>query len=472
MRHVEGANRHQATLLPETLEDFVAVDHPVRVIDAYIDTLDLKALGFSKAVTKDTGRKPYHPGDLLKLYVYGYLNKVTTSRRLETECHRNLEVLWLMKRLAPDYKTIADFRKDNGRAVRGTCRSFIQFCREVRLLSGRLVAIDGSKFKAAASKDQVLTQKQLKRDRAKIEQQVEHYLARLDEADAEEQRIELEHGRVADALQTLKTKGQRLDDREQIMDAMGRNDHCATELDARLMRSGRDGMVLGYNVQTAVEAETGLIVHHEVTDDPGDTRQLQPMAEQAKAELGVEQLEVLADGGYSNGGQLAACEQQGITATLPRRLIRSRYKDFYQKSDFDYNAKQDSYRCPAGEVLQFQRADKRHKYYAYVRSGCDQCSLQPRCTTADTRTITRHFHEDAFERSQARLQADPSLMRQRMAIAERPYAMLKQAMALRRFTCYGIEKVRCEMAIGVLAYNLNRMISRIGVPRMLALIGQ
>jgi transposase len=470
MRHVEGENRHQVTLLPESLEDFVAADHPVRVIDAYIDTLDLSALGFGKAVPKEMGRKPYAPADLLKLYVYGYLNRVNTSRRLERECQRNIELMWLVRRLHPDFKTIADFRKDNGAAIRGACRAFIEFCRQTQLLSGERVAIDGSKFKAAASLDQGLTRKQLLRDRARIEQQIQGYLEQLDRADREQPGVELERAGVQQALESLKQRAQRLQEVEQVMDASGRAEHCATEPDARLMRSGREGMVLGYNVQTAVEADTGLIVHHEVTDAQSDGNQLLPIAEQTKATLGVQQLEVLADAGYANGEHLGRCERQAITATVPRRKIPSSYVDLYQKSDFRYDPEQDCYRCPAGEILRRRGQDKRRKLHIYTRSGCGRCPLQPKCTRADRRNITRHFYEAAYARSEARLAAQPSLMKQRMGIVERPFAVLKQLMGFRRFNCWGLQAARTEMSIVVLAYNLKQMIHTMGVPRLLALL--
>jgi transposase len=400
------------------------------------------------------------------LYVYGYINQVNTSRRLERECRRNLEVLWLLGRLAPDFKTIADFRKDNCVAIRQCCRAFIQFCRQAGLLSGRLVAIDGSKFKAAASKDQALNRKQLNRDRTLIEQQVASYLARLDQADREDTELGLTQARVQAALRRL----ERLDRYEQAMDAGSREQHCETEPDARIMRSGRDGMVLGYNVQTAVEADSGLIVHHEVTQDTGDNRQLLPMAKQAKAELGENELTVVADAGYSNGEQQAECEAHGIATALPRRLIPNSNKSFYQKADFDYNLERNEYRCPAGQILRYSRDDQRRKLHVYKRSGCNACALQGNCARANIRTITRHFHEAAFERSEARLSADPSLMSRRMAVAERPFAVLKQAMALRRFVCRGLAGVQAEMSIAITGYNLKQMINRVGVPRMLALL--
>jgi hypothetical protein len=281
--------------------------------------------------------------------------------------------------------------------------------------------------------------------------------------------VELDRKRVEEALEKLKSSKLRLESFERGMEASGRNEHCLTEPDALLMRSGREGTVLGYNVQTATDAETGLIVHHEVTQAQGDTNQLLPHAEQAKAALGVERLEVLADRGYSNGEHLQACEAQGITATVPRRMIPGSKAEF-QKPHFRYEPEQDRYRCPAGELLLRKKTDKRRKLYVYQRSGCNACPMQGRCTRSDRRTITRHFHEAAYERSQARLQADPSLVNRRMSIAERPFAVLKHLMAFRRFNCRGLRNVQTEMSIAVLAYNLKQMISRLGAPRLLGLL--
>lgn len=469
MRHVEGESRDQIALLPESLEDFVGADHPVRVIDAYIDTLNVSALGFDKAETKETGRKPYHPADLLKLYVYGYLNRVSTSRRLERECHRNVEVMWLIKRLRPDFKTIADFRKDNGAAIRGACRAFIEFCRDAQLLVGRQVAIDGSKFHAAASIDQSLTRKFVKRDRAEIEEKVKAYLERLDRADKEDTQDELERERVQQALDRLQRRSQRLEAFEKGLEETGRNEYCVTEPEARLLRCSREGMLLGYNVQSAIDGQTGLIVHHEVTQAQTDTDQLLAVAEQTKAVLGVERMEVLADGGYSNGEHLHKCEQQGITATVPRRIIPGSPAEF-QKGHFKYEAEQNQLRCPAGEILRYTHSNEHAKAHVYGRTGCDRCALQPRCTTSNTRKVTRHFYEDAYARSEARLKADPGLMLRRMSIAERPFAVLKHLLAFRRFTCRGIKGTKTEMAIAVLAYNLKQMIGSLGVPRLLALM--
>ena len=468
MRHITGESRQQSTLLPATLDDYVDEDHPVRVIDAFVDTLDLKALGFSKAETRITGRKPYHPGDLLKLYIYGYLNQTRSSRRLEKECHRNLELLWLMKRLAPDFKTIADFRKDNGNALRGACREFIQFCQQANLLSGRLVAIDGSKFKAAASKDSVTRRTQLPEQRQRIDGLINRYLQQLNQTDDDEQHIELDSASVKEALKQLQQQKMMLIEVEAQMDERGRNQACITEPDAKLMRSGREGMLVGYNIQSAVDADSGLIIHHEVTDESDDRRQLYPMAHQTKAELGQEALDVLADGGYSNGEHLAACDAEDISVTLPNNRNNSNQGNGYPRSAFTYDADQDCYICPAGERLTYKTVNRKEKRYMYTREGCNTCVLQSKCTKANKRWVGRHFNEDAFERCEARLKQNPELMRQRMAIVERPFAILKQIMGFRRFLCWGMGGARSEMSLVVLSYNLKRMMNREGVPALLA----
>ncbi len=469
MRHLDGESRDQGSLLPDTLDDYVAEDHPVRVIDAFIDNLDLVELGFSKATTKTTGRKPYNPADLLKLYVYGYLNQVRSSRRLEKECHRNLEVIWLMKRLSPDFKTIADFRKENAAAIKGACQAFIQFCRQADLLTGRLVAIDGSKFKAAASKGRALTRKQLRERRKRVERLVDMYLDQLAKADGEDVNVEMEGGRVQQALDRLKSEGVQLDDIEAKMDERDSNQHCVTEPDAKLMRSGREGTVLGYNVQTAVETDSGLIVHHDVTDEASDNRQLQPMAEQARDALETDALNVVADAGYSNGEQQSACEAQGIEVAVPsNRAVNNQSSDFFQKSEFHYDEETNSFTCPAGEELRYTTYNSKTRMHLYSRTGCVSCALQSKCTKADRRWVSRHFDEAAFRLAEARLAANPGLMGVRMAAVERPFAVLKQIMGLRRFLCRGMEGAKAEMGLGILSYNLARMVNEVGVPRLLA----
>ena len=470
MRHIDGVSRQQGTLLPATLDDYLAEDHPVRVIDAYIDHLDFISLGFSKAATKSTGRKPYHPGDLLKLYIYGYLNHVRSSRRLEKECNRNLEVIWLMKRLRPDFKTIADFRKDNGKAIKSACQSFIHFCRDAGLISGDLIAIDGSKFKAAASADRVVTRKQLKERRKRIATLVDHYLAQLAKADKDESRLEMSQDQVQQALRRLSDKGLMLDKAEAVMDETGTRQYCVTEPDAKLMRSGREGMVLGYNIQSAVDTESGLIVHHEVTGDGNDLNQLQPMAEQSKAALKAEQLNVVADAGYSNGEHLAHCEEQQITATVPSHRAINNKGDYLQKEAFRYDEQSNSYWCPAGEELFYKTRSNKDKLYLYTRQGCGSCTMKARCTGSKNRWVTRHFYEAAYARSELRLVQQPELMNERKKV-ERPFAILKQVMGIRRFQSRGKEVVRAEIGLAVLSYNLKRLINRVGTRNLLNAFG-
>lgn len=468
MRHKEGDSRQQSTLFPESLDDYVTEDNPVRVIDAFIGSLDMNELGFTQAVTQDTGRKPYHPADLLKLYTYGYLNQVRSTRRLEKECHRNIEVLWLMKRLAPDFKTIANFRQQNRVAIGQACRAFIQFCREAKLLDSRLIAIDGSKFKAAASLDKIYNHKQLDALQERLNRKIESYLDTLEDSEAivssEEQ------GSIQSALASLQKRQQTLATRKQSMENSGAKQCCETEPEAKRMRSGREGMVAGYNIQIAVESGSGLIVHHEVTDEGNDSRQLQPIAEEAKAVLEQEALEVLADTGYSNGEQLAACEEQGITPIVPAKRAVNNQGEYYQKSDFIYKSEQDHFACPAGHILSYQTYNTKNKARLYARSGCSQCPQQSHCTKADKRWVSRHFYEEALDRSQARVDAQPGLMVQRSAVVERPFAQLKQAMGLRRFQCWGKNGAKAEMGLGVLAYNLNRMINELGVTSLLRLM--
>ena len=472
MRHIEGADRMQESLLPESLDDYVAADDPVRVIDAFVDTLDLRGLGFAKAQPKQTGRKPYNPADLLKLYVYGYLNRVSSSRRLERECARNIELMWLLRRLRPDFKTIADFRRVNTAALQGACGAFVEFCRQGELLGGKRVGIDGSKFKAAASVDQVMRRAQVARDRIEIGKRVAAYLEQLDRADEQDtDGAGLERARVQQALEKLKRRSERLDRFEQAMQDGAKDEHCASEPQARLMRSGREGTVLGYNVQTAVDDTSGTIVHHEVTQEPGDTRLLLPTAQGAQQAMQAKTLQVLADAGYANGEHLQRCEDSGLEPAVPRRNIPGVAKDRLQKTEFRYDAERDCFVCPVGELLKYKTSNDRRKLHIYERKGCQGCRLSPVCAPSGTRTATRHYYEGAYERSQARLLADPSLMRHRMAIVERPFAMIKQAMRFRRFSCRGMDGAKAEMAIAVLGYNLKQMIDQLGVPKMLAKIG-
>jgi transposase len=463
MSYVQGEDRSQAALLPAAIEDYVAADAPVRVIDAFVDGLDVRGLGFGHSVPAATGRPPYDPRDLLKLYLYGYLNEVRSSRRLERECCRNVEVMWLVRRLAPDFKTIADFRRDNGAAIVGTCRAFVLFCRDQGLFTARLVALDGSKFRAAASARRVMGRREIAEEVAHLDRRIAEYLVGLDESDTCEP--DDVPSATAAALDALRARRVELDQLAAKLDAEERNTLVEGELDVRPMGIGKGSKPPSYNVQTAVDADTGLIIHHEVTSEPNDTRQLYPMAKATKDTLGVSNLTVVADAGYSSGTTAAACEANGITACVPtNRSIHSQGDGtLFGRSAFVYQPEADTYMCPAGHVLtRKQEVMRRDRLILYAARDCTGCSLKPRCTTADRRFVSRHLHEDALERMNARFHADPTLIRQRRCASEHPFGTIKRMTAGGRFLTRGLRKVSGEAVLSVLAYNFIRAINLIG----------
>ena len=469
MSYVQGEDRGQAALLPAAIDDYVTADAPVRVIDAFVDGLDVRGLGFGRSVPAVTGRPPYDPRDLLKLYLYGYLNEVRSSRRLERECSRNVEVMWLLRQLAPDFKTIADFRRDNGAAIVGSCRAFVLFCRDQGLFTARLVALDGSKFRAAASAKRVMGRREIAQETAHLDRRIAEYLVGLDESDACEP--DEVPSATAAALEALRARRVELDQLAAKLDCEERNTLVEGELDARPMGIGKGPKPPSYNLQTAVDADAGLIVHHEVTSEPNDTRQLYPMAKATKDTLGVSNLAVVADAGYSSGTAGADCEADGITACVPtNRSIHSQGDGtLFGRSAFVYQPEADAYICPAGHVLvRKQEVMRRDRMILYAARDCAGCLLKPRCTTAERRFVSRHLHEDALERMNARFQADPSLIRQRRSASEHPFGTIKRMTAGGRFLTRGLRKVSGEAALSVLAYNIIRAINLIGAATLRA----
>jgi transposase len=460
MRYIQGESRDQGSLFPVSLDELVAVDHVVRVLEAYVARLDLLQLGFTHSAPAATGRPAYDPADLLKLYLYGYLHRIRSSRRLEAECQRNVEVMWLLGRLAPDFKTIADFRRDNGDAFTATCRGFVQFSRQVGLLCGELVAIDGSKFQAASSTRAQHMHKALAAQQAKVEQQIAHYLQQLDEADQSETPELIDRTAVKEALAALQGE---------VLAAPA----TAVEPEARLMRSP-GGNRAGYNVQSAVDSAHGLILHHEVTQSANDTQQLEPMAKAAQQVLAQESLVVVADAGYSNGEQFAACEQAGITpyVALNRGTNNQGSGEQWGLGAFHYEESKDRYVCPAGKELRLKQRNKGSRVYAARPQDCAQCPLKERCTQADRRYLTRHPHEAAFMRMERRLAEEPGMMRKRSAIAEHPFGNLKHWILGNggRFLLRHLKGARTEMALAVQAYNLKRAINVLGPRNMIRLL--
>src|SRR5882672_9683479 len=467
MSHISGQSRYQSTLFPEVLDEVIAADDPVRVIDAFVETLDLAELGFSKVVAEELGRPPYAPGDLLKLYIYGYLQRVRSSRRLEAETRRNVQVMWLLNRLMPAFKTIADFRKDHARAIVGVCRAFIRFCREQSLFGAELVAIDGTKIAAVASRKQVMTPQRIEKMNAAIDRRIADYLASMDEADREEPGSAGKPADVAAAIEALKAQKERLQAQAQDMAARGLKQMVMTEPQARLMRTPH-GHAVAYNAQTAVDAKHKLIVAFDLTNEGNDYRQLHPMAEQGKDAVGADKVTAVADTGYSNGEHGALCERDGITAIVPRaQTVNPNGKQYFSRDKFTYDRESDNWGCPAGATLSLFKTSHTQKKKEYTSRACGTCALKPQCTEAARRVIVRDFYEDAWEAMHQRASTDPVWMKHRRETVEHPFGTMKWLMAHPRFLVKGLKKAKAELALGVLNYNLKRVINILGVPALL-----
>lgn len=468
-RFVEGADREQATLFPESLEDWVGEDNPVRVIDVYVDELDLAELGFAGVDPKTTGRPSYHPSVLLKLYIYGYLNAVHSSRRLEREAGRNVEVMWLTRRLAPDHKTIADFRKDNGPAIRKVCARFVELCRRLGLFAEASVAIDGSKFKAVNNRDRNFTEAKMKRRMAQIEESVARYLHQLESADRQERSKAraMKIDRLSEKIAKLQEEMQRLEALDKQRLAQPDNQISLTDTDARSMAtSGRGSGVVGYNVQAAVDTTHHLIVAHEVTTSGSDRSQLAPMSKMTKAVLGVGKLDVVADRGYFTSEQILECVEADVTVTLPKpQTSNNKLRGRFVKSDFRYVASKDVYICPAGETLKFYytNEEKGLTLRRYWTNACASCAIKSKCTTGAQRRIARWEHEHVLEDVQRRLDENPQAMRVRRETVEHPFGTLKARMGATHFLMKRLKNVKTEMAFAVLAYNLTRVMNIIGI---------
>src|SRR6516164_4605574 len=475
-RFIEGTDRGQSTLFPECLEDWIDENNPVQVIDVFVDELDLAELGFDGVAPELTGRPSYHPSALLKLYIYGYLNRVQSSRRLEREAGRNVEVMWLTGRLVPDHKTIADFRKGNGPAIRKVCAQFVALCRTIGLLTTASVAIDGSKFKAVNNRDKNFTRAKMERRLAQIEDSVARYLNQLDTADLQEpsEALAAKTEHLKEKLAKLATEVERLKAIEKEMLASPDQQISLTDPDSRSMAtSGRGSGVVGYNVQVAVDTENHLIVAHEVTNTGTDRAQLANMASQAKEVLGAEHLDAVADRGYFNSPEILACEQANVTVTLPKPMTSGAKADGrFGKQDFVYLLAEDAYRCPAGEQLTYHytNAEDGKTLRRYWTTACPSCPLKSKCTTGPERRISRWEHEQVLEAVQQRLDANPQAMRLRRETVEHPFGTLKMRMGATHFLMKACRRLATEMALHVLAYNLTRVMNIIGVQPLLAVL--
>lgn len=483
-----GVSREQVSLLAPRVEDYVARDNPVRAIEAYVEALDLAALGFRHAGrgVGEAGQPPYAPADLLKLYLYGYLNRVRSSRRLEQEAERNLELIWLIRGLRPGYRTIANFRKENAAALKAANREFVLIMRELALLGGTAVAIDGAFFHGDASKASIATRKRLAAELAAVDREIETYNKELDTNDAAEVERSpgsdggggdcADGGDLADKVATLMARRERAQADLDRLEASGQTQVSRTDPDARLLaKSGQT--VAGYNVQIAVDDKHKLIVASEVVNDGNDAGQLHEMAKAAKEALGVEKLEALADAGYYNATALKACEDDGIVAYVPEpdRTARLEAQGRFSHEDFSYDAAADAYRCPAGELLQRTERCQRSRDRLLIRymsrkAVCDACPLRSRCVTEATpqRSVFRWEHEDVLERHRVRMKEADRPMRRRSGLVEHPFGTLKCRAGYRHFLVRGFDKVRGEWSLMALSYNLARVIGIVGLDRLIA----
>ncbi|MGC3962348.1 MAG: IS1182 family transposase [Rhodocyclaceae bacterium] len=470
-RFIEGEERRQIALLPESLEDYVSEDNPVRVIEAFVEALDLQGLGF-RISSAATGRPAYHPTVLLKLYVYGYLNRIQSSRRLEREAQRNVELMWLTGRLAPDFKTIADFRRDNGAGIRGACRQFVVLCRQLDLFANAVVAIDGSKFKAVNAHDRNFTQGKLEKRLAEIDRCIERYLAAMDTADRQAPEVaEARTSRLKEKIATLKGQMERLKQLQSQIEQELSGQISLTDPDARAMATSTSRGLVGYNVQTAVDTTHHLIVAHEVSNVGSDRRQLAKMAKQAQLATANAELTVIADRGYYNGEEIVACEQAGITPCVSKPMTSSAKADGrFDKEDFVFDSASGEYTCPAGSrlVWRFSLAERGGLIHKYWSSDCPKCPIRDKCTPSPYRRVGRYKHESSLEAMQKRLDLTPGLMRTRRSTVEHPFGTLKEWMGATHFLTKTLERVSTEMSLHVLAYNMKRVMKIVGMKRLMA----
>ena len=472
MPHITGHDRFQTLLLPESLDDYVGAENPVRFIEAFVDGLDLAAAGFIRVVSKVTGRPGYSPKDLLKLYIYGYLNRVRSSRRLEAETHRNIEVIWLLRHLKPDFKTIADFRRDNRNAFRPIFRQFVLLCRQLDLFGRELLAVDGTRIKAVNNKDRNFTRASLTKFVELADAKLDDYLQRLDQSDGTESktggsRVKNLAGKIA----AIRERRTRCTTMLEQLERTGEDQISLTDPDSRAM-AAHTHVAVGYNAQVAVDTKHKLIVEQQVTNQVVDMGLLTQTAEPAKEVLGVETIDVVADKGYFKIEDIEACEKAGMVPYVPRPQRGSSVKaGLFRKDEFAYDAEEDSYICPAGQPLHpysssLLRGLKKTNYVNKL--ACDDCKIRSQCTGGKFRTVSRLENEAVLDRMQARLAKRPGVLDCRRETVEHPFGTIKQWMYQGAFLMRGLEKVRAEFSLTALAYNLRRVLNIVEFPRLMA----
>jgi transposase len=487
--YVEGSDRTQALFLPEVLDDYVGKQNEVRFVDAFVDALDLVQLGFTHSEPKDEGRPPYDPKDMLKLYLWGYLNGIRSSRKLERECHRNLELLWLMKKLSPDFKTIADFRKDNVDRIKSVFREFVSFLQDIDLVGGKLASIDGSKIKAVNARKRTFTPEHIAAKLKRIEERVETYLKELeqndvvedDDGDEDGELIRKRNDYLRAKLEKLKKRRKELEQIRETLKETGKREISLTDPESRLMKN--NGKIdVCYNAELAVDSKEHMIVNYDVTNEANDEKQLAPMAKSTKDALGVEKLDVTADTGFANMPQIKDCIDNGITPYLPAAKLDGSKTGGgkipdpvrFGKAKFVYQRQRDVYICPAGDELTFRhiethRGDNLRR--VYMTDACKACPFKASCTSCKRgRIISRWEHQDIIDELVKKTRHEPEKIEQRMKLAEHPFGTIKRAFNQGYFLLKGLKKVNGEMGFTAIAFDMRRALNILGTKALLALI--
>ncbi len=475
MRYVQGHNREQETMFPSVMDDYVTEDNPVRFLDAYVDTLDLLKLGFTHADPQAIGRKPYNPADLLKLYIYGYLNRVRSSRMLEKETIKNLEVIWLLRGLRPDFKTIADFRKDNKGALKKVHREFVLYCRELNLFALELIAIDGSKFAAVNHTRKVFSKKKIEKMIKEIDQSINNYLENIEQNDKNE--MGASHSvdnKVKKKIKHLKTQKSILQGYKAELDETGETQIALTDPECRIMRTGHKGQDACYNVQSAVDSKHKLVVDFDITNEGNDLHQLDNMTNRVKELFQIESFKAVADLGYFEKNEIKNCQDNHVECYLPEgNKSQNSKKGLYTIKDFQYDAENDCFICPAKRQLKGTRirvhSGKNEK--DYWTAACRKCQQKSKCTTSkDVRHLYRWEQEGIIDEMRQRVKENPEIIAARRDIVEHPFGTIKYTMGHYYFLCKGLEMVKTEMSLSFLAYNMKRVMNIIGVKQLISII--
>jgi transposase len=466
MGFIKGEDRQQVTMFPEAVDDYVSRDNPVRFIDEFVRSLDLDKLGFNRAEANERGRPSYDPGDILRLYLYGYTNKIRSSRLLERETKRNVEVIWLLRKLSPDHKTIARFRAENAEGLRGVWREFTLLCKKLNLFGGEIIGIDGSKFRAVNSKKNNYSIKKIDNLMKWADEKIENYLKELDERDKQEEGIENPtEEELNEKIRKMRERKKDYETKKVAIEESGQRQLSTIDPDSRLMKTAEGGMNVCYNVQIAVDSKHRLIVEQELTNEINDEKLLSRIAKAAKETLGVNELEVVADRGYYSGAEVRECEEAGIKAYIEKPAIRGE-NGFFTKEQFIYDKDKDVYVCPAGEQLKVWRKNRRRNRTEYRTKACRKCALRDQCTTSKWgRAIYRTDEEELLDQMAHRVGEAPQKVQLRKTLVEHPFGTIKR-WGQGYFLMKGKSKSQGEMSLIATGYNLKRVMNILGIDRM------